>query len=49
MICPKCHKEMTKQKQDTSHDPKNAKKYDRVVYWCQQDDVWMTVEIPQEV
>lgn len=49
MICPKCKKEMTTQKQGISHDDRNGKQYDRTVHLCKQDDVWVRVEIPSGV
>lgn len=48
MECPTCHKEMELLRQDTSHSKKQEKNYDRATYSCQQDDVWVTVEVPQK-
>lgn len=28
---------------------KPKKEYERSVYWCETDDVWINVEIPKEV
>lgn len=47
MKCPKCDKEMIIKKEDVSHNPANEKKYDRAVYWCESDDVWINIEIPK--
>jgi hypothetical protein len=48
MNCPKCGKEMILKNKDTSNNPENGKQYDRAVYWCEADDVWISLEIPQE-
>ena len=48
MKCPKCGKEMIVKKEDTSHDTKRGKQYDRTVNVCKDDDLWITVEIPKE-
>jgi hypothetical protein len=39
---------MVVKKQNTSHNSKNGKKYDQVVYWCAADDVWFTIEAPKK-
>lgn len=49
MICPKCQKEIAVKNQAISHDSNNRKNYDRIVYWCQQDDIWVNIETPKEV
>lgn len=48
MICPVCEKEMVLKSADSSFnfDKKPKKKYDRKVYWCVKDDVWINLEIP---
>ena len=33
---------------DISHNSKNGKKYDRTLYWCDTDDIWISVEIPKD-
>lgn len=38
---------MIVKKEDISRDRKNEKKYDRVIYWCKKDDVWIAVETPK--
>jgi hypothetical protein len=39
---------MIKIRQDISHNPnENNKEYDRTVYQCEEDDVWVTAEIPK--
>lgn len=49
MECPKCQKEMVIKNQDISHNSKNGKQYNRVVYWCEQDDIWVNIEIPEKI
>lgn len=47
MECPKCKKPMTLKYKDFSYDfrLKPKKKYNRSLYWCENDDVWISVEI----
>lgn len=33
---------------DVSHNDKDGKKYDRTLYWCDINDIWISVEIPKE-
>lgn len=50
MKCPKCDKEMKIIRNDISNNgkkDKDYKEYERVLYWCEQDDVWVNVEIPK--
>lgn len=47
MKCPVCEKDMTMMKQDTSRSKLQEKRYDRTIYGCQDDDAWVTVEVPQ--
>lgn len=49
MKCPKCDKEMIIKTEDTSSNSRNNKQYDRKVYWCEQDDIWINLEIPKEI
>ncbi len=46
MICPKCGYHMILKKEDTSSG--SGKTYDREQYICNGDDIWITVETPQE-
>lgn len=48
MKCPKCKKLMTLRGNDFSYDfrVKPEKKYVRSIYWCEEDDVWVNIEIP---
>ena len=49
MNCPECKKEMVVKGRDDSFDStKDNKKYNRTVYWCETDDVWVSVEIPKD-
>jgi len=49
MVCPLCNKEMKMQRNDITSNlrmGKDYKEYRRVVYWCLEDDVWVSVETP---
>lgn len=48
MECVKCGKEMKIVKEDISFNSsvKNKTKYSRKIYHCEEDDVWINVEIP---
>lgn len=46
MKCPVCQQEMVEKKADKSFDQSNGKEYNRTIYWCEKDDVWVEVEIP---
>lgn len=47
MKYPVCDREMEKVRTDTSYNfNENNKQYDRTVYQCAADDVWLTNEIP---
>lgn len=48
MNCPKCKKEMIVKDKDVSHNNEFGKKYDRTLYWCDIDDIWINIEIPKE-
>jgi hypothetical protein len=47
MECPKCNQEMLLKKEDLSSDFRSNKQYDRKVYWCESDDVWVNIEVPK--
>jgi len=47
MNCPKCNLEMEVRGKDTSHDFRRKKEYERIIYVCPKDDVWVTVETPK--
>ena len=34
--------------QDVSNNPKDNKQYDRILYWCQDDDIWINLEVPKD-
>ncbi|HSH55496.1 MAG TPA: hypothetical protein VK983_01560 [Candidatus Limnocylindrales bacterium] len=38
---------MKKVSWNISNNPDNGKKYDRTIYQCETDDIWITTEIPQ--
>ena len=46
MKCPLCQQEMAIHRNDTTHS-KQQKQFDRTIYTCGDDDVWVSVEIPQ--
>ena len=48
MKCPKCGKKMLLKSKGLSYNTKvkPKKKYDRSLYWCKTDDVWINLEIP---
>jgi len=49
MKCPKCGEEMLLKKHGTASNPdNNNKEYDRVLFVCEADDIWITVESPKE-
>ena len=49
MECPTCKQTMKKVRGDTSYNRPEAKnaEYDRTVYQCLMDDIWITTEIPK--
>ncbi|MBX4205800.1 hypothetical protein KW795_01240 [Candidatus Microgenomates bacterium] len=48
MKCPICKKEMSLKFKDISKNSKNNKEYNRTMYWCEIDDVWINQEIPKK-
>lgn len=49
MKCTVCGNEMQVKNQDTSDNQKPGseyKKYNRILYRCENDDVWISVETP---
>ena len=47
MECPICKKPLRLASDDESNNPKTGAKYDRRVYVCDKDDVWLTLEEPK--
>jgi len=48
MKCPACDQPMKTISSDVSHNPnENNKGYNRTIYQCTTDDVWVTTEIPK--
>ena len=49
MECPVCKQAMKKVRWDISYNRPDAKntEYDRTLYQCVEDDVWVTTEIPK--
>ncbi len=51
MKCPKCNEEMQVKKRDVSNNQKQGqeyKEYQRILYWCEKDDIWVNVETPTQ-
>lgn len=49
MKCPKCQQEMKVVEKRVTNNGKmgeNYKEYQRILYLCKQDDIWITVETP---
>lgn len=46
--CPKCGKIMELAGKDLTENTPANKHYDRVIYTCKVDDVWVTIETPQK-
>ncbi len=49
MKCPKCNAEMKVIRQEVTSNLKTGKdlqEYNKITYHCQDDDIWVTVEVP---
>ncbi len=49
MQCAKCGQEMQKKESFITNNGKpgkDYKEYSRVRYWCEPDDIWMSIETP---
>ncbi len=46
MDCPICASVMHLERTEKSNNPDTGKKYDKKVYVCNADDVWVVTEIP---
>lgn len=49
MKCPNCNQEMKLKKDDLSNNGKEGKEYKqytRKIYWCENDDIWVSIETP---
>ena len=49
MKCPKCQQEMAEKWDSVTNNGKsvkNYKEYKKVVYWCEKDDIWVSIETP---
>lgn len=49
MKCPSCQQEMQVKKKDVSNNNEQRQKYkeyQRVIFWCEKDDIWISVETP---
>lgn len=49
MKCSTCGQEMKLLSVDTTISHKNSKYYKRTIYWCEEDDIWVTTEIPKDL
>jgi hypothetical protein len=47
MECPICKEQLRLAANDESNNPKTGAKYNRKIYVCDKDDVWLTVEMPK--
>ena len=48
MVCPVCKQAMEKVRRDVSQNPnEDGKEYDRTIYRCLTEDIWITTEIPK--
>ena len=45
-ICPVCGENMPEYKDSVEDDTENETKYDKTMYHCKKDDVWVTIEVP---
>lgn len=48
MKCPKCKNDMSIERVEASYNTGN-KEYNRTIYLCKADDVWIVVEIPKKI
>ncbi len=48
MKCPKCHNIMKVVSEDESSNSENNKIYLRVIYHCEECDIWLNLETPKE-
>ena len=39
---------MRQDQRDVSSNPKTSQRYNRSIYQCMGDDVWLTLEIPED-
>ncbi len=49
MKCLKCKQEMFKKLEALTNNGKSGKdlkEYNRIVYWCIKDDIWISIETP---
>lgn len=46
MQCLKCKKEMEIRESTVTSDESSKKEYERIVYWCKTDDIWVSIETP---
>lgn len=39
---------MKLEREEISYDTRYGKEYKKKVYWCKEDDVWTSVEVPKK-
>jgi hypothetical protein len=44
--CPICGEAMPEYKDEKEDDSNNDTEYDKTMYRCKEDDVWVTIEVP---
>jgi hypothetical protein len=44
--CPVCGEVMPQYKDEKEEDSNNDTEYDKTMYRCKTDDVWVTIEVP---
>lgn len=47
MKCPKCQKDMVFVEMHKTYR-EDGREYNRAIYQCEQDDIWITIEVPTE-
>ncbi|MFO0781885.1 MAG: hypothetical protein U0524_03270 [Candidatus Saccharimonadales bacterium] len=47
MNCPTCRQPLRLDRNDENNNPNTGVKYDRKIYVCDKDDLWLTIEAPK--
>jgi hypothetical protein len=48
MECPRCGEKMRVYKEEPCFNSKDGKRYRRIKYLCERDDVWGRLEVPDD-